>query len=88
MPSYSSVGGFGRAAMLAAGVAGIALLAGCKPVGPNYHRPAYNAPAAYKEVGAPSVVPPPSPANTESSRDRAHAFVSALPGHRTAGQNR
>jgi NodT family efflux transporter outer membrane factor (OMF) lipoprotein len=34
---------------------------GCKPVGPNYTRPAYSAPAAYKETGAPSVVPPPNP---------------------------
>ncbi len=37
------------------------LLAGCKPVGPNYTRPAYSAPAAYKETGAPSIVPPPNP---------------------------
>lgn len=35
--------------------------AGCKPVGPDYKRPAYTAPAAYKETGAPSVVPPPNP---------------------------
>ena len=33
----------------------------CKPVGPNYNRPAYNAPAAYKETGAATVVPPPNP---------------------------
>ena len=38
------------------------LLTGCKPVGPDYRRPAYTAPAAYKETGAPSVVPPPNPA--------------------------
>lgn len=37
------------------------LLAGCKPVGPNYNRPGYTAPPAYKEVGATSVVPPPNP---------------------------
>ena len=37
------------------------LLAGCKPVGPNYNRPAYRAPAAYKETGASTVTPPPSP---------------------------
>ena len=37
------------------------LLTGCKPVGPDYKRPAYTAPAAYKETGAPSVVPPPNP---------------------------
>jgi NodT family efflux transporter outer membrane factor (OMF) lipoprotein len=38
------------------------LLTGCKPVGPNYTRPTYTAPAAYKETGATSVVPPPNPA--------------------------
>jgi NodT family efflux transporter outer membrane factor (OMF) lipoprotein len=38
------------------------LLAGCKPVGPNYTRPTYTAPAAYKETGATTVVPPPNPA--------------------------
>ena len=37
------------------------LVSGCKPVGPDYKRPAYTAPAAYKETGAPSVVPPPNP---------------------------
>jgi NodT family efflux transporter outer membrane factor (OMF) lipoprotein len=38
------------------------LFAGCKPVGPNYNRPGYNAPPAYKETGATAVlVPPPSP---------------------------
>jgi NodT family efflux transporter outer membrane factor (OMF) lipoprotein len=37
------------------------LLAGCKPVGPNYSKPAYNAPATYKEIGASTVVPPPNP---------------------------
>ncbi len=30
----------------------LVLLAGCKPVGPNYTRPGYQAPAAYKETGA------------------------------------
>ncbi len=38
------------------------LLTACKPVGPNYSRPAYQAPAAYKETGASTVVPPPAPA--------------------------
>ena len=39
------------------------LLTGCKPVGPNYSRPGFQAPAAYKETGASSVlVPPPNPA--------------------------
>ena len=38
-------------------------LAGCKPVGPNYQRPATTPPDTYKEVGAStvSVPPPPSP---------------------------
>ena len=37
-------------------------LAGCKPVGPNYNRPTYQAPAVYKEAGASTVVtPPPNP---------------------------
>ncbi len=36
-------------------------LAGCKPVGPDYKKPSFTAPDAYKEVGAPSVVPPPQP---------------------------
>ncbi|MGA2886797.1 MAG: efflux transporter outer membrane subunit [Terracidiphilus sp.] len=38
------------------------LLAGCKPVGPNYNRPGYDAPPAYKETGATAVLqPPPAP---------------------------
>ena len=38
------------------------LLSGCKPVGPNYNRPGYSAPPAYKETGATTVVvPPPNP---------------------------
>jgi NodT family efflux transporter outer membrane factor (OMF) lipoprotein len=45
-----------------AGVAAFALLSGCKPVGPNYTRPASTAPPAYKEAGATTaVVPPPNP---------------------------
>ncbi|MGP8225185.1 MAG: hypothetical protein ACLQGT_03420 [Terracidiphilus sp.] len=38
------------------------VLTGCKPVGPNYNRPGYNAPPAYNEAGASTVVPPPNPA--------------------------
>ena len=38
---------------------GLVLVAGCKPVGPNYSRPTLTAPPAYKETGASSVVPPP-----------------------------
>ena len=37
------------------------LLSACKPVGPNYNKPAYNAPTAYKETGAATVIPPPNP---------------------------
>jgi NodT family efflux transporter outer membrane factor (OMF) lipoprotein len=37
-------------------------LAGCKPVGPNYSRPGYTAPPAYKETGATTALtPPPNP---------------------------
>jgi NodT family efflux transporter outer membrane factor (OMF) lipoprotein len=39
------------------------LLCACKPVGPNYSKPAYTAPAAYKETGASNIVPPPNPPN-------------------------
>ncbi|MGP8176001.1 MAG: efflux transporter outer membrane subunit [Terracidiphilus sp.] len=46
-----------------AALLGLGLLAGCKPVGPNYNRPGYEAPPAYKETGAATViVPPPNPA--------------------------
>jgi len=38
------------------------LVSGCKPVGPNYNRPDYSAPPAYKESGATTVVlAPPNP---------------------------
>ncbi len=45
-------------------VSGVALLilAGCKPVGPNYRRPQYSAPGAYKEAGGDAMrLPPPKP---------------------------
>ncbi|MGH9607243.1 MAG: efflux transporter outer membrane subunit [Terracidiphilus sp.] len=65
---YSAAGGtakavpFQSAAVLVA-LCALALLTGCKPVGPNYSRPGYQAPALYKETGASSViVPPPNPA--------------------------
>ena len=48
-------------AMLTLGA--IALLAGCKPVGPKYNKPGFTAPDTYKETGAPTVVPPPNPLN-------------------------
>jgi len=38
-------------------------LSACKPVGPNYNKPAYSAPTSYKETGAAAVVPPPNPPN-------------------------
>ena len=38
----------------------LGLLAGCKPVGPNYGRPGYEAPAIYKEAGASTVIVPPA----------------------------
>jgi NodT family efflux transporter outer membrane factor (OMF) lipoprotein len=42
----------------------LGVLTGCKPVGPNYQRPTYDAPASYKETGATAVVvPPPNPGN-------------------------
>jgi len=40
----------------------LTLLTACKPVGPNYNRPAYEAPPAYKETGATAVIAPPAPA--------------------------
>ena len=50
------------AGMLAASLL-LAMVAGCKPVGPDYKRPEYQAPPAYKETGATTVlVPPPNPA--------------------------
>jgi len=39
---------------------GLIFLAGCKPVGPNYNRPGFEAPAAYKESGATAAVTPPA----------------------------
>jgi NodT family efflux transporter outer membrane factor (OMF) lipoprotein len=39
----------------------ILFVAACKPVGPNYSRPGYDAPPAYKETGATAVAPPPNP---------------------------
>ena len=41
----------------------LVLSTGCKPVGPDYNRPVYTAPPAYKETGSSIVaVPPPNPA--------------------------
>jgi NodT family efflux transporter outer membrane factor (OMF) lipoprotein len=55
-----------RVAIGFAALLGLGLLAGCKPVGPNYSRPTYTAPPAYKETGASAVqtplAPPPNPA--------------------------
>ncbi|MGH8281641.1 MAG: TolC family protein, partial [Gammaproteobacteria bacterium] len=53
----------GLATPVAALLAASLVLAGCKPVGPDYTRPGYQAPAAYKETGSATVVtPPPNPA--------------------------
>ena len=49
-----------RALLAASLLPALLFAAGCKPVGPDYNRPAFNAPAAYKETGASSVVPPPA----------------------------
>jgi NodT family efflux transporter outer membrane factor (OMF) lipoprotein len=50
-----------RAGFVRASLA-LILVSGCKPVGPNYSRPGYNAPSVYKETGATTVVaPPPNP---------------------------
>jgi NodT family efflux transporter outer membrane factor (OMF) lipoprotein len=40
----------------------VSLITGCKPVGPDYQRPTYSAPAIYKETGASNVTVPPPPA--------------------------
>jgi NodT family efflux transporter outer membrane factor (OMF) lipoprotein len=57
-------GGFHSARSIpAAALLALAILAGCKPVGPDYKRPGYQAPPVYKEAGAATVlVPPPNPA--------------------------
>ena len=45
-----------------AGLLGVSLLSGCKPVGPNYSRPGYETAPAYKETGAmAALTPPPNP---------------------------
>ena len=50
-----------RAAILAGSLA-LVVATGCKPVGPDYKRPEYQAPASYKETGGSAVVtPPPNP---------------------------
>src|SRR5580658_9455166 len=54
---------FGARAGSLAALAALGLIAGCKPVGPDYSRPTYTAPPVYKEAGASTVlVPPPNPA--------------------------
>jgi len=50
--------GLGKAARVALPMTALLILTGCKPVGPNYSRPVYSAPSAYKETAA---VPPPNP---------------------------
>jgi NodT family efflux transporter outer membrane factor (OMF) lipoprotein len=57
--------GLSRVAAWPAALLGLAMLAGCKPVGPDYNRPNYTAPPVYKETGASAVqvplTPPPNP---------------------------
>lgn len=53
--------GLSRTALLAALPVALVALSGCKPVGPNYSRPGFSAPASYSELGASSIVPPPNP---------------------------
>jgi len=58
--SVARVGGLTANAAALAGI--LILLTACKPVGPNYNRPTYQAPPTYKETGASTVVtPPPNP---------------------------
>ena len=59
----SALGSFNLSRILLAASLALAVLTGCKPVGPNYSRPTYTAPPVYKESGATAViVPPPNPA--------------------------
>ncbi len=56
---------FCSATLVVAGAA-LVVLVGCKPVGPDYKRPEYAAPATYKEAAAPAMqlpnpTPPPNP---------------------------
>jgi NodT family efflux transporter outer membrane factor (OMF) lipoprotein len=61
-PTRVNAGNVRRGGSLAALLA-LGLLTGCKPVGPNYNRPGFDAPPAYKETGASTVlIPPPNPA--------------------------
>jgi NodT family efflux transporter outer membrane factor (OMF) lipoprotein len=55
--------GPGCVAALALPAAALLALSGCRAAGPNYSRPGFDAPAAYGEIGASSVVPPPNPAH-------------------------
>jgi NodT family efflux transporter outer membrane factor (OMF) lipoprotein len=51
-----------RGVVLFGALFALATFTGCKPVGPNYTRPGYDAPAAYKEAGASTAqAPPPAP---------------------------
>ena len=65
MPRFHrGMGGKPRTSTIPVFVSLLALvsLTACKPVGPNYNRPGYTAPPAYKETGASTVVvPPPAP---------------------------
>jgi len=43
----------------------VCVLAGCKPVGPDYKRPVYVTPPIYKETGATTVTVPAPPSPTD-----------------------
>jgi NodT family efflux transporter outer membrane factor (OMF) lipoprotein len=51
----------GKSISVLAALISLTVLTACKPVGPDYNRPGYQAPAAYKETGAAAIVPPPNP---------------------------
>ncbi|MFC5862448.1 efflux transporter outer membrane subunit [Acidicapsa dinghuensis] len=55
-------------------------VAGCKPVGPDYQRPAYTAPSAYKETGAANITVPPPPAPNGGSWQTANPSDGMLKG--------
>ena len=71
-------------AVSAAPLLALTLLAGCKPVGPNYNRPGFDAPPAYKEAGASTaLIPPPNPAGGgwQPAKPRPRKVSPALQGY-------
>jgi NodT family efflux transporter outer membrane factor (OMF) lipoprotein len=51
-----------RVGLAITALAAFCAISGCKPVGPDYQRPVFTAPATYKETGASNVTVPPPPA--------------------------